>query len=61
MVKKVVEVPSLKIGERVSFRGHILTILDIKANGYIEAWSPTFHVTTDDPSRFLKEPDLNAK
>lgn len=54
MGKKAIEVPPLKVGDSVSFRGHMLTIIAIKDNGYIEAWSPTFHVTTDEPERFIK-------
>lgn len=57
MGKKIIPDASpeqLKVGDIVSFRGHILTVLSIKDNGYIEAWSPLFHVTTDEPGRFTK-------
>jgi hypothetical protein len=45
VVEPVAEPAVLGVGSKVMWRGFELTIVEMKADGSIEAWSPVFRVT----------------
>jgi hypothetical protein len=41
-------------GDKVLWKGILLTVLRVREDGYIECWSPTMHVTVDTHAQLEK-------
>jgi len=51
---------NVQLGEQVTWRGFLLKVVDIRADGMIELMGEGVRVQISDTSEVMKEPDLNG-
>jgi hypothetical protein len=52
--KKVEPAQFHMAGDKVLWKGILLTVLRVRDDGYIECWSPTMHLTVDSHEQLEK-------